>query len=326
MRYWWLLLGFFVVLAVMVNYSTGKEYLQGKQYHYVGISEATDNQTIFLIRNFALDKSINENIYFISSLDDGNISVSYNFYSSKEISYLSKKQFSYFDTPFLSNIPITALMIYFVVLSITIWIFSSSNKKSIVIKSNLMWGIYHPFTYFKKNKPPTTLFAPEVTNTINIKHNKAGIIGVRSFKYLEKDGYLYSAGAGQSCWKTKILEANKIPTDKNSNGCYAFRLVILNEAVYVKHIMAIVSLRGDYCEHADGVIRAQQCEILHLVIDEYYAKYATKLSQYYGVPVSVTDNTIRTYSDWLSSENGVECLKHNTEVMKGSELCQPVKK
>lgn len=182
-----------------------------------------------------------------------------------------------------------------------------------------MWFIAHPLSLVRKNKPPQTLFPPNITNEAKIDVVKAGIIGVRAFKFLPKDGYLYSAGIGQSCWKTKTLLSNKIPTDKNGNGCYAFRTVIINDLVYVKQVMGIVSLRGEYREHADGVIRAEQCEILHLIVDNYYEKYATKLSQYYGVPVTVTDNTLKTYNDWISSENGIECLRHNSKMLKETE-------
>jgi hypothetical protein len=322
----WSIVGIFVVF-IFCNFYTGMDYLQGKSYHYLGTTELHDSQIPELIRSAINDIGITP-VKFHES-DKTNLTVTYDFYSPKEIIYLEKSEYSFFDTPYIHSLGKTnfsGLLFLFGVIILFSYFLGSANRKAQVVRSNILWGMYHPFVFLKRNRPPQSLYVPVVTGKVNISHDKAGIIGVRAFKYLEKDGYLYSAGAGQSCWNTKTLVSNKKPTEKNSNGCYAFRLVILNEQVFVKLTMAIVSLKGDYCEHADGIIRSEHCEILHLIIDKYYEKYASKLSQYYGVPVTVTDNTLETYSDWLSSENGIQCLKHNTEVLKGSDICQQLKK
>ena len=63
-------------------------------------------------------------------------------------------------------------------------------------------------------------------------------------------------------------------------------------------MIGIICIGGDYIEHGDGIIRAQQGELLHLIVRKEYPAVAESLSTIYGVPVALADNPARAYRCW----------------------------
>ncbi|KKL50276.1 hypothetical protein LCGC14_2307080 [marine sediment metagenome] len=319
---WLITISFLVMIVLFLYYFTGKDYLEGDIRHYLGTSNVTESQVVELSTKLPFG-GIYGDVSNLEIQEDGLVQIEYDFYSGDSYSFLVTTEFSYFDTPTVYKMKQDGGF-YFKFLGIiafgaTVFFFlnkHNNNSSGAVARKilNIMWHVVHP-KYIIKAKEAVGKYQPQVNSPINIKLNDQGILCSRTWKY--KRGHLYSIGAGQACWETKTLIANKNPEDDNHNGVYAERLGVINiaEVRFVKDILGIVSLKGDWCEHADGVLRAERCDILHLIISEYHRPVANELSSVYGIPVTVTDNPVNAYLDWLLKENGLDCLIHNSKIM-----------
>ena len=314
-----------IILALLfftLYYLDGKDYLKGDRLHYLGTSNVTENQVVELGTKLPIG-GVYGKVTNLEIQENGLVQIDYEFYSDESYSFLAVAEFSYFDTPVVYRIKqdgafYLKLFGFIGFVGFISLLINKYNRKApgVVSKKimNFMWHVGHP-KYIMKAKEATGKYRSQVNSDINIKLNDQGILCSRTWKY--KKGYLYSIGIGQSCWETKTLIANKNPDDDNHNGVYAERLGVVSvaEADFIKDILGIVSLKGDWCEHADRVLRAERCDILHLIISEYHRPVANELSSVYGVPVTIADNPINTYLDWLLKENGLACMIHNSKIM-----------
>ena len=313
------------LVASVLYYFTGKDYLEGDRLHYLGTSNVTESQVVELGTMLPIG-GVYGKVSNLEIQENGLVQIDYDFYSYDEVSFLVVAGFSYFDTPIVYTIKQDGAFYLKLLGFITLFVFgwfliNRYNQKAPGVATrkilNIMWHVGHP-KYIVKAKEAVGKYQPQVSSDINIKLNEQGILCSRTWKY--KKGYLYSIGVGQSCWETKTLLANKNPEDDNHNGIYADRLgvIFITEADFIKDIIGIVSLKGDWCEHADGVLRAERCDIVHLIISEYHRPVANEISAVYGVPVTISDTPINTYLDWLLKDNGLACMIHNSKIIGGS--------
>lgn len=311
-----------VVCFSVLYYVDGKDYLSGKEKHYIGTSTISADELVILAdtRNVLPSYSVTE----IKKQDYGKVEITYDFYSEDNFSFLTVAPFSVLDTNIINVLYgarkqwaiLGVIAIGFIVglKFYNLYIASAGNFVRIKVE-NVMWYILHPHQWFIRKEAPR-LFTAIIEQDVNVQPESSGIIGVRTWKY--KNGYLFSSGFGQSRWENKVLLANKIPTTANENGVYACRLGVINaEWVFLQHIIGIVSLTGEWLEHADGVVRAESCEILAIIISHYHKPVADVISSTYGVPVVVAENPINKYLAWVAGDNGIACLKHNGRILKG---------
>jgi len=313
-----------LVLSLVIGsyyYLDGKEYLAGKEHHYIGTSTVSPDEFIILAdaKNVLPFLSITE----ITSLENGLVEITYDFFSTEDYHFIITAPFSYLDTKFLylmyearkgflylGGALLIFLLVYIILNKYPLKIKDGENKAA-----NVAWYVTHP-RYLFNRKTATPLYSPQIETDIKIYPQDAGIYAVRTWKY--KSGYLYSTGLGQARWENKILLTDKPLSENNESGVYSCRLGVVSYAFeFIKGIIGIVSLSGEWFEHADGVLRAESCEILSLIVSHYHKPVASVLSSTYGVPVVVADNPINAYMNWLFSENGTVCLKHNAEILKG---------
>lgn len=317
----WCMLFLVVVGGLSIwYYLDSEEYLVGELKHYIGTSVVSQGEFVLLAENKSLPMySVTE----ITLLENGLVEVTYDFFSTDGYSFLVVAPFSYFDTPIVNTLYEVRYGLYFLAGGAIIILIISKLLNSYYAKekdaghklANAAWCILHPQFLFS-HQQTSQVYSSQNPTTLEINPKGVGIYATRTWKY--RKGYLYSSGVGQARWDTRVLLANKFPMENNENGVYALRLgVTHSDWEFMKHILGIVSLSGEWLEHADGVLRAESCEIISLIVSHYYKAVALELSSTYGVPVIVADNPINTYLNWLYSENGVECLRHNADILKG---------
>lgn len=317
-----LLLAILIFIIYLVFYFGAKDYLDGELHHYSGSSEITSEQVAILGSELTIGGRYGD-LDHLEILENGNVKVDYDFYSEDSYSFLNTSEISYFDSPvvntFLKQKVQWLILLGVFIAVVIIWRLAGkinlpdgAERKAV----HAAWYLIHP-KYLVKHQEAKGLYSSQIAQDINVSLNDIGIVCTRTWKY--KNGYLYSAGIGQACWETKTLFANKNPDEDNKNGVYASRLgVIKYDWEFIKEIIGIVSLKGEWYEHADGVIRAERCDILHLIVSEYFRPIADKLSSVYGVPVTIADNCLNKYLNWLLKENGLACMIHNSKIMEAT--------
>ncbi len=304
----------------VLYYVDGRDYLSGKERHYVGTSTISADEFVILADNRSLPfSSVSE----IEVLENGLVEITYNFFSADDYSFLTAAPFSYLDTRVANSLYDARNSFYTLAVSAIILLAGIRLLRHCPIKvedatqkiENAAWYMMHPLSLLHRQQAPLA-YSSQIQTTVEVTPKAAGIYATRTWKY--RKGYLYSSGWGQAQWGNKVLLADKIPAENNENGVYALRLgVTQNDWEFMKHILGIVSLSGEWLEHEDGVLRAESCEIILLIVSHYHKAVAFELSSTYGVPVIVANNPINTYLAWLYSENGVECLLHNANILKG---------
>lgn len=317
-----LLIAICLFIIYFVFHFGAKDYLDGKLHHYSGSSEITPEQVAILGQEVTIGGEYAD-VDYLEILENGNVKVDYDFYSEDSYLFLNSLEISYFDSPIantlLENKTLWLSMLGTIIVVIILWRLIGEKDLSDGAKrkiAHVAWYLMHP-KYLGKHQEAKGLYSAKIALDINVSLNDLGIICTRTWKY--KDGYLYSAGIGQACWETKTLFANKNPDEGNENGVYASRLgVIKYDWEFTKDIIGIVSLKGEWYEHADGVIRAERCDILHLIVSEYFRPVADKLSSVYGIPVTVAGNCLNKYLNWLLKENGLACMVHNSKIMEAT--------
>ena len=318
-----------IIAAGILWYMLDGDYINGELKHYVGYSIIRDKYAVELVSSH---RSPLDLISF-KSLGNGFTSVEYEFYSEDEYDYLHQRVHSFTDSPIVyyiindSDVHFNiGAVLCFIILLVCVYVidkkYGLKNLDIPFIISNAFWYLLHVRLLFKdkgnieKYRNRDTV----ITDKIKIKPEKHGIICIRTWKV--KDGHLYSTGIGQARWDTSVLIADKIPQEDNYNGVYAIRLgADYGYMDFCSNILGVVSQQGEWIEHADGVVRAEYCEILHLILSKRLKTKADKFRATYGVPVTVTSSTIKSYHQWLYSNGGISCMLHNLSILnKGAEI------
>ena len=312
-----------LVAIGMAAYLINTSYVASNLDHYIGESVITPVQ---LVSMFSESPGlIHDYSTQIEVLDDGSVKIAYDFYSSSEISYLTKTERSFWEAPaiyyIISLIKETAIHIVSTIIIITLivilidWLQRKHPTTPGHIFANIIWYFFHPRYIFSKSGPPPRHYPAQTVDSIEVSSKCSGILCTRTWKY--KSGYLYSAGIGQAKWETKTLIANRLPESENGSGVYACRIGVIGyHTEFSENILGIVSMEGDWYEHGDGVIRAEKCDILQLIVSEYYSKIAGELGALYGVPIMVASNPVNAYQKWAVSSKGIACLQHNLEILR----------
>jgi hypothetical protein len=115
-------------------------------------------------------------------------------------------------------------------------------------------------------------------------------------------------------WDDRSIIADKNPQKDNPNGIYGYRL-----GASIKQsgkVMGIAVFNGEYNYHPDGVVRAEHCEVLGFLISKGFERTARFISNKYGLPVYMGEETISAYYDWLFCEEGQKAMQSNYELLK----------
>lgn len=328
MRSTYILLGGLLLIFSLVTFVAIDEYKQG-EIRYKGDTNLTEAQFQSLL---ALPRDKEGNIKDIGNIyeyylysDNGITKIKYDFYSSLELDYLTKidkvdnfiknpyytraiellqKTFIKEDTP--RNIGIAVLIVILVFLGVY-WI----NKN--ILKVYKWINRSENYIYNRANNKLPDIKDCQIVKTcgdINTTDAK-GIICTRSWT-LDKHNNLKSL-AMDTVWLDKELFADKTPCKEDRKGVYAYRIGTLISQR--SDIMGIVEMDGKYEYHPDGVVRAEHCKILCLLIRHSRFRLGKILSNKYKVPVYFCETAVEGYLDWLYNANGIEAIKHNSEVI-----------
>jgi hypothetical protein len=165
----------------------------------------------------------------------------------------------------------------------------------------------------KNIKPPTISDITTKFSDVVVRDYK-GIIAVRVWK-IEK-GKLKSV-VQDTVWDKNTFNADSKNLKENGvEGIYAYRIGSLMR--YSGIVMGIVEMQGQYYYHSD-IVRAENCVIKCLFISKGRPNLAKVLSNRYNVKVLLGDRKEQAYTDWLFSQNGLECMEHNQKLLEDSD-------
>jgi hypothetical protein len=318
------ILGIFVIFGLFLffNYMGSLEYFQGREFHYAGTSNLTAVQSAQFVSDYP-DVGYDSNISKFKLAEDGTVGVEYDLYSAKEWGFLEKREFSFFDSPivgytkellsgeYFTSFPVLGIIVALVCFGIyTLF----PNFTASVVRSIRLSAVKDGYSISSKKIQKIKAqaqYSPRITNEIDIKLTRKGVICNRTWAV--KRGFLHSTGNGNLSWKSGVIFADQVPNEENQNGVYAVKLP---ECVGSEFLIGIVSITGEWLEHADMVVRGNCCEILHILLSKGLSDRAELISSYYGVPVTLCDDTRVSFYDWLISENGIECQRHNAKISK----------
>lgn len=322
----------FIMVIISALFSltpVNADYYSGKLFHYIGESNLTPQEALEIATLHSIGYMDSDfNLFTIN--DDGSVNVDYDFYSYDTIPFLNKDQsaidspwlhwFSSFFDGFGGLLAVVMSMSIFWVLIFIYFTSTPSNQRKIDYKFYaLAWYLLHPNYLFDTEKYKENYSGADLVNKININKEPNGILSIRTWKYEYLSNTLHSTGAGNMQYKDKIAFSNKNPTEHNTNGLYSFRLGYCNTNLFNKtNILGIIEASGNYVEHADGIIRSEKLEILFILISDFYKKYASAISSRYKVPVMVCQNPILEYQRWMVSEQGIELMRHNYQIIRSS--------
>lgn len=302
------------------------DYMKGEVSHYQGESSIDAGQFALIAEDLKIG-GVKPDIESVEITEDGFVDIKYDFYGKSGYGFLESNVVSFIDSPSMVEFTkwtywIPYLILPFSMYVILILLTKSTSANTEVIKfMNFIWYASHPSVLFTKKQSYSFGYSDSIAENIHLDTTiLEGILAIRTWKYHITNKSLYSVGWHHQ-WKSRLETADKLPAEDNVVGLHAFRLgKIAIDYPMIGGIVGLVELRGNYVEHADGVIRAEQCEILFLIINKVYKIYTSDISKRYGCHVIISDNPLLTYQQWLLGNNGLECLKHNIQVLENGEL------
>lgn len=300
-----------LIAVLFVALPENREYCNGELIHYEGESFVSQDEAVSLLSEHFYQSDVRS----FELQEDGSVYVEYEFYGKPGMDYLTSLPHSVFDSPVMNAARETWwIALIFASMMIFLYFVVEGNKRV----NDIFWYLFHPTALFDRRNlqggHKLQIF-PSI-KAVQIDTERPGILAVRTWQYNSRNGMIYSASARKK-WSNKFECADKAPREDNTSGIYAYRLgAIKSEYPQIRTFFGIVRMCGDYTEHADGVIRAEACNILCFVVNKRYRRMAESLSVTYGVPVVAVDNPLQEYQQWLWSTDGIACLKYNNEILK----------
>ena len=296
---WFYFLGMFLVMVAV-------SFFQSQTNHYVGEGIITLEQ-YNQIENVLINKEKN----YVTPTENGDL-LTYDFYSTTNLEYLNTKPYTVFDSAVFQVASELIRNNLFVVLGVLWAVLYLTIRFRAGLLSRWRLKIIHYFQRRADKKIPLMMKHGVVDSPDRIKTDgQKGIYVVRSWDVDEK-GQLKSL-FNNLTWEDKSITADKNPHNNNQKGVYGYRL-----GASVKQsgkIMGVVALNGEYYYHPDGIVGAEHCEILGFFISKGFERTARFISNKYGLPVYMANETEQAYYDWLFCEEGRKAMQSNYELL-----------
>jgi hypothetical protein len=166
-------------------------------------------------------------------------------------------------------------------------------------------------------------YAPQVLTHLVLPGTVKGLVGIREWTWT--DAVLTSRNH-KYVWTSSKMTADKVPDENNWNGIYAYRLGSVVPAW--PHHLGIVEMLGHVEVHADGVVRADKCQILVIIVNWGRMRWAREISSRYNVPVYVSYFPEQAFREWLLGPDGMKWLNHNHNLLypKGFKIIEDAEK
>ena len=213
--------GFFlamVLILAMMIVIWNTSYFQHTSFHYIGESQVTVDELALV------ETSSSALMTYTSELENGVVTMKYDFYSSDAFPFLIKAPFSPFDAPLIDALrqiytswqaSIVAWCLTLVLVGIIVYSHVDKNAVWITRQGR---EILHPGLI--KQNAPRGPFAAQVNGQIDLEPSpKFGLLCARTWGYA-KNGLLRSTWA-KSVWDRRILTADDLPKEDNESGIYS---------------------------------------------------------------------------------------------------------
>ena len=306
----------FVLTAI--NYKS----LPSGEKHYQGVSNITTEQFLSVKGDKSVYNAINDAPLGINTYvpnPDGTVKYSYNFISSQSFDFLKSSGVKWYNLwPVSSFLPNAFNNSYFGMLFIMLLVFIMLNwyrSKNPQGYNEKTTKVRHWIEGLSDSniKPPVNYNITTKVSDVIVRDYK-GIIAVRVWKI--QKGKLKSV-VQDTVWDNNMLNADRKKLKENGEeGIYAYRIGSLMR--YSGIVMGIVEMQGQYYYHSD-IVRAENCVIKCLFVSKGRMNLAKTLSNQYGVKVLLGDRKEQAYTDWLFSQNGLECWEHNYKLLEGED-------
>jgi hypothetical protein len=142
-----------------------------------------------------------------------------------------------------------------------------------------------------------------------------GLVGIRQWNWTES---LLASRNQKYIWTSGKIIADKIPARDNQNGIYAYQLGALTPT-WLHHI-GIVEMLDHIEVHADGILRAEKCKILVIVVNWGQAQWGREVSGRYNIPIYISNYPEQAFKEWLLGSDGIKWLNHNYNLLNSNKL------
>jgi hypothetical protein len=176
---------------------------------------------------------------------------------------------------------------------------------------------YHLYR-FLFNKPriiqlteyPSAKYTPQILDRLVLPDTIRGMVGIR--QWICVDDILTSRNK-HYIWTSNKMVADKIPTKNNRHGIYSYQLGSV-VPFWPQHI-GIVEMLDHIEVHSDGVVRAEKCKILAIIVNWGHSRLAREISSRYNIPVYSSNYPILAFKEWLLGSDGIKWLNHNYNLL-----------
>jgi hypothetical protein len=175
---------------------------------------------------------------------------------------------------------------------------------------------------YRKTAPgssPATLYAakisipaypPQVLDKLVLPDTVKGLVGIRQWTW---NGSTLTSRNQKFIWNSNKMLADSIPNKSNNYGIYAYQLGSLIPAWY--HHIGIVEMLEHIEVHSDGVMRAEKCKILAIIVNWGNSVWATEVSSQYHIPVYISNYPGLAFKRWILGPDGMKWLNHNFNLL-----------
>ena len=153
-------------------------------------------------------------------------------------------------------------------------------------------------------------YAPQFLTRLVLPGTIKGLVGIREWDWVDN---LLTSRNNKYIWVSSKMTADKIPAENNLNGIYAHRLGSLVPTW--PHHLGIVEMLGHIEVHSDGIIRAEQCKILVIIVNWGRKGWGKEISSRYNIPVYISNFPEQAFREWLLGSDGIKWLNHNYNLL-----------
>ncbi len=174
------------------------------------------------------------------------------------------------------------------------------------------------FTYPDIIQPSKYLpakYTPQILDRLVLPDTVRGIVAIRQWTWME--GVLTSRNQ-KYIWTSSKMLSDKVPLKNNQNGIYAYQLGSLVPSW--PHHIGIVEMLDHIEVHADGVVRAEKCKILVIIVNWGHARWAREVSSRYNIPVYSGNYPAQIFREWLLGPDGMKWLNHNYNLLHATKF------
>jgi hypothetical protein len=158
--------------------------------------------------------------------------------------------------------------------------------------------------------PRLARYTPQVLKQLVLPGTVNGLVGIREWTWIDD---ILTSRNHKYVWNSNKMIADKIPDRNNWNGIYAYQLGAMVPSW--PHHTGIVEMLGHIEVHSDGMVRAEKCKILVIIVNWGRVEWAQGVSSRYNVPVYVSKFPEQAFREWLLGTDGIKWLNHNYNLL-----------